>query len=445
MDADELVNLVAEAYAYGYPLVIMDMTKNVSTNIEQPHPVRARAPINQLGHYRKFPDHTMKTVVKPNVDTYYTIAWLDLADEPQVLYMPATDRYYLLPFYDAYTNVFASPGTRTTGTEEQEFIIVGPNWKGEIPEGLEPIQAPTEMVWMIARIQTNSVEDGETTVRDIQDGMGLMPLSEYGNDEYVHPKGNVTEEHQDIIPSKAIRALDINTYLNQVAQLMVTNPPATADSTILKKLSKIGFTAGKPFELSTDNLIVKTKLNALPEFIHKKIEEKRDNPDINLMTNGWRVIREGLGTYGTEYMKRAYIGFVGLGANWAEDAVYPTCVFDINGNPLEASNAYQLHFEPNELPPVNAFWSITAYNEDEFLVENELNRFALGDRDPIQYNEDGSLDFYIQTNPPEEEQLSNWLPIPEAGRFTLTMRLYWPKEEVLNGEWNPPFLIPVEE
>lgn len=137
---------------------------------------------------------------------------------------------------------------------------------------------------------------------------------------------------------------------------------------------------------------------------------------------------------------RAYVGFIGLGANWAEDAVYPTCVFDINGNPPDASRAYQLRFEENELPPVHSFWSITAYNEDEFLVENELNRFALGDRDPLQYNDDGSLDIFIQNKPPVEKPLSYWLPIPKDGRFTLTMRLYWPKEEVFNGTWKPPFL-----
>tara|TARA_Y100000385_G_C13010795_1_gene601557 strand:- start:1 stop:1335 length:1335 start_codon:yes stop_codon:yes gene_type:complete len=444
MNTDELMKLVGEAYVFGYPLVIMDMTKNVGTNIERPHPVKGNAPINQLGHYRKFPDHTMKTVVKPNVDTYYSIAWLDLAAEPQMLFMPATDRYYLLPFYDAYTNVFASPGTRTTGTEAQEFVIAGPNWEGEIPEGTQLIEAPTEMVWMIGRIQVNSVEDGATTVKAIQDEMKLLPLSAYGNNEYEQPKGSVAKENENIIPSKAVRDLDVNTYLNRVAQLMVKNPPQSADSAILKKLAQIGLISGKPFSLETDNIIVKTKLKALPNFIHKKMEATRDNPDASIMTNGWRVIREGLGTYGIDYMKRAYVDFVGLGANWVEDAVYPTCVFDLNGNPLEASNRYQLHFEANELPPVQAFWSITSYNADEFLVENEMNRFALGDRDPIQYNEDGSLDFYIQTKAPRKEQISNWLPIPEQGRFTLTMRLYWPKEEVLNGSWNPPFLIPIE-
>ena len=143
-----------------------------------------------------------------------------------------------------------------------------------------------------------------------------------------------------------------------------------------------------------------------------------------------------------DYLRRAYISFVGLGANIPEDAVYPNLTYDVNGNSLDASQQYQIHFDADQLPPVNAFWSLTAYNADEYLVENELNRFALGDRDDVTYNADSSLDFYIQSNPPEEDKMKNWLPIPKEGRFFLTMRLYWPKKEVLDGEWKMPFVIP---
>jgi len=160
ISSDELLQIIGESYVYGYPLVLMDLTKKVSTNTKKPHPTRAFAPINQLAHFREFPDHTLTAIVKPNVDTYYSIAWLDLEKEPQVLSVPATDRYYLLPFYDAYSNVFASPGTRTTGTEAQKFLIAGPDWTGETPPDLTLIQAPTNTVWMLGRIQVNSPEDG---------------------------------------------------------------------------------------------------------------------------------------------------------------------------------------------------------------------------------------------------------------------------------------------
>lgn len=441
IDAEEFLKRIGDAYLFGYPLVMMEMTKNSSTNIETPHPSKSSAPINQLGHYRTFPDHTMTKVVKPNVDTYYSIAWLDLSEGPQVLSMPATDRYYLLPFYDAYSNVFASPGTRTTGRDAQEFVIVGPNWEGNLPEGLSLIQAPTEMVWMLGRIQVNSPEDGATTVRAIQDQMKLVPLSAYGDPTYKAPKGMVKKDYENLIPSKAIQTLDVGDFLNQVAQLMVKNPPRVADSAMVKKLATIGLVAGEPFELTMDNLVLQMKLKGLPRFIHNKMKDRRDNPKLEDMRNGWNIITEGLGEYGTDYLRRAYVGFVGFGANWPADAIYPTAVFDRNGDRLEASKNYQLHFEADQLPPVNAFWSLTAYNADEFLVKNDLNRFALGDRDPIIYNEDGSLDFYIQSQPPTKEKMANWLPIPKEGRFTLVMRLYWPKEEALNGAWKPPFIV----
>jgi hypothetical protein len=209
-------------------------------------------------------------------------------------------------------------------------------------------------------------------------------------------------------------------------------------------MARIGLIPGQPFGVSTDNFILKTKLSKLPDFIHKKFEDRRAEPDRALLNNGWMLVSEGIGTYGTDFLRRAYIDFIGLGACIPEDAVYPNCSFDKNGNPLDANNKYTIHFEADQIPPVNAFWSLTAYNEDEFLVKNELNRFALGDRDDLKFNEDGSLDLYIQTNKPSGDQTQNWLPIPSNGPFYLTLRLYWPKQEVLDGKWKIPFVVPVK-
>ena len=258
ISSNELLATLGEAYLFGYPLVLMDITKNVATNIEEPHPSKAHAPINQLGHYRTFPDHTMTTIVKPNVDTYYTSAWLDLAKEPQVLFMPATERYYLLPMLDAYSNVFASPGTRTTGSEAQTFLIVEPNWQGETPHGMSLIQAPTEMVWLLGRIQVNSPEDGATTVKTIQDQMDLRPLSAFGKADYKHPIGTVNTDYEKTIPVKAIQELSTKDYLNRLADLMTVNQAKSADSLIIEKMKRIGLEAGKPFDLTADNLILNT-------------------------------------------------------------------------------------------------------------------------------------------------------------------------------------------
>ncbi len=444
ISTDELLKTIGESYVYGYPLVLMDLTKNVTTNAKIPHPTKSIAPINQLGHYRKFPDHTLTAIVKPNVDTYYSIAWFDLKQGPQVLSMPATDRYYLLPFYDAYSNVFSSPGTRTTGTDALDLLVVGPDWKGTVSEGMKLIHAPTNMVWMIGRIQVNSDGDGATNVREIQNKMRLVPLSAFGDESYIAPRGEVKKEYKNVIPVKSMETLDIYSYLNTMSELMVDNPPSIADSAMVRKMAKIGLVPGKPFDFYADNFILRTKLGKLPEFIHNKLHTRRAEPDKTLLQNGWMLVNDGIGKYGTDYLRRAYIDFIGLGALLPEDAVYPNCTFDKNGNRLNASQKYQIHFDADQIPPVNAFWSLTAYNADEFLVENDLNRFALGDRDDLKYNEDGSLDFYIQTNPPTEDKMKNWLPIPESGAFYLTLRLYWPKEKVLKGEWKIPSVDLVE-
>jgi len=270
--------------------------------------------------------------------------------------MPATDRYYLLPMLDAYSNVFASPGTRTTGTEAQEMMIAGPNWDGEIPQGVNLIKAPTEMVWVLGRIQVNDAEDGATTVKDIQDGMRLVPLSAYGNADYSPPVGIVQPENTGIVPVKKIQDLDVATYFNRMSEMMVHNPPKAADSMIVKRMAKIGLVPGQPFQLSTDNFILKTKLSKLPDFIHQQFKNRRANPDTSLLANGWMAIHEGIGSYDIDYSRRAYIDFVGLGANIPEDAVYPNCTSDINGNPLDASKSYHIHFDKDQLPPVHAFW-----------------------------------------------------------------------------------------
>lgn len=441
---EELLSILGESYVFGYPLVLMDLTKKVSTNIESPDPDRSFAPVNQFGHARSFPDHTLTAVVKPNVDTYYSIAWLDLEKEPLVLSVPATKHYYLLPILDAYSNVVESPGTRTTGSDAQRYLIAGPGWEGEVPEGLGLLKSSTQMNWLLGRIQVNNPEEGTTTVRDFQNGLNLVPLSAYGQEDYTPPVGIVKEENKGLVPVKAIQDLDVNTYFNRVAALMEKNPPKAEDAEMVKKMAKIGLEPGKPFNLDVDGLILNTKLKALPGFIHGKMEDRRAEPDKQMLTNGWMLVREGIGTYGTDYLRRAYIDFIGLGACIPEDAMYPNCAFDANGERLDAGKKYQLHFAADELPPVNAFWSLTAYNEDEFLVKNDLNRFSLGDRDKLSFNEDGSLDLYIQSKAPEEKHMQNWLPIPESGDFFLTLRLYWPKEEVLNGSWNIPSVIPQE-
>ncbi len=438
--ADLYLNTLVEAYLYGYPLLLMNYTQQLSTNTIKPHPVIPRAPINQLGHYRKYPDHNSKAVVKPNVDTYYSIAWFDLSQGPQLLHMPATDRYYLLPFYDAFTNVFASPGTRTHGQQEVNLMIVGPDHQGDAVDGYELIQSPTYLAWMIARIETYDDNDGNTVVRRIQDHMDLRPLSAIKDTNYHAPLGQLNPTLTDMIPVQKMENLSISEYINELTSLLAKERTAPYDSAIIHKLSTIGIEPGRPFELPKDNFVLKQKLEAVPRIIHKRMRDRKSKGDTSLMINNWTMLTSKLGDYRDDYLMRSYVSFVGLGANLAQDAIYPFTTIDADGHPLDGAKEYFIHMESHELPPAKAFWSLTAYNEDDFLIENEVNKYAINSKDSLQYNADGSLDLIISASPPKGMNRNNWLPVSSYEGFSLTMRIYWPEERALDGEWMPPLV-----
>jgi DNA sulfur modification protein DndE len=432
---DSVLALVQQAYLYGYPIMMMDATKKVSTNVAAPIPGKPIAPINQFGHFRTFPDANFKDVVKPNCDTYYSLAWLDLASEPLVLSVPNTNgRYYLLPMLDAYTNVFASPGKRTTGTEEGNFFITGPAFTGSIPAGMRPIKAPTNMVWILGRTQTNSKQDGATVVKIIQDAYKLTPLSKWGTP--YKPEMQKTDTSVPKMPPPVwVENMAIETYFNKLNQLMQENPPPAMDSAFLEKIVPLGLGAGKQFDLSAFDAATQEKLKAIPAAVHAGLREATGK--MGTLENGWNVTRTGMGTYGTNYVQRAVVALIGLGANLNEDACYPNCQVDETGQKLNGAKKYIMHFEKGQTPPVNAFWSITMYGSDELLVANPINRFAIGDRDHLKYNDDGSLDIFIQHERPGKDKEANWLPAAKED-FSITMRLYWPKETFMNGSWKIP-------
>ncbi len=427
---EKFVEIARKAYVYGYPMILMDYTEKVSTNYEKP--AGMFAPINQIGNNRQFPDDKFTAIVKPNLDTYYSMAWIDLKAEPIVFTVPASDRYYLMPLLDAYSNVFSSPGTRTTGTGAHTFLLTGSHWKGDVPAGMGQIKAPTNRVWLIGRTQVNSAEDGATVVAAFQDGLSLVPLSKYRTG-YTPPLGKVSEEVKKIVPVDATRALSITDYFNKLAELMVDNPPAEADAPLIKEMESIGIVAGKKFSMDDFSPELKKKLNAVPEVVHQdwvaKATGKKD-PGVPIV-NYWM--------YSTDL-----VAFVGLGANLAKDAIYPSTTMDSEGNTILGTNKYVIHFDKDSLPPVNAFWSLTAYNSKDFLIANPINRFAIGDRDKLNFNEDGSLDIYIQNTDPGGDKTANWLPSTKEGLTNLTLRLYWPKESVLDGTWKVPGVKKVE-
>ncbi|GMG93650.1 hypothetical protein Cmtc_48700 [Cupriavidus sp. TKC] len=419
--------LSAEVFTYAYPLVLMDVTREVAT---------AKVPVNTFGHKRAFPDAAFTDVVSPNADTLYSSAWLDLSKEPMVLSVPDTGgRYYLMPMLDAWTNVFASPGKRTTGTKRGVFAIVGPNWQGQLPKGVKEIKSPTDMAWLIGRIQTNGKQD-YANVHRLQDQFRLVPLSAWrkGSRTAVQPVPRAAMIDTETPPAEQVAAMDAQAFFTRLAALLPANPPAADDAAMVEKMQRMGIKAGQPFKTT---VLEPSTARAVQEGASAALTMIKANGRKSAAGNmGWRVQRD-IGVYGTDYGRRAVVAMFGLGANLPEDAIYPTARADAMGRPFDGGSRYVLHFDKSQLPPVKAFWSLTMYNDKQAFVSNSMQRYAIGSRDRLRYNRDGSLDIYIQYERPDERKVSNWLPAPPDA-FNLMLRAYWPDQVVLDGKWMPP-------
>ncbi len=424
-----------DAYLYLYSLITMDLTRLQSTNIA-PDKEPLKAPANMFVSAASFPAADFKTVVRPNFDTLYSSAWLDLTEEPMVVSMPSTDgRYYLLPMLDMWTDVFASPGWRTTGTEAQTFLVTGPGWSGDVPEGLSQLKAPTPYVWIIGRIQTNGPDDYDS-VHKIQDGITVRPLSQIDNADW-QPAPVKIDPDVDMKspPKEKVDGMSAAEFFAYGAELLKLHPPHPTDQPIIARMKRIGIEPGKSFDMAAADPAVQKGLEGVPQAAQDLMEWKV--PTLARVTNNWSMNTDTMGVYGNYYLKRAIVTQVGLGANLPQDAIYPLNLGDKDGKPLDGMENYTIHFEKDEIPPVDAFWSITLYDTDGFQVANGLNRFAVSSWMPFKYNDDGSLDLYFQNESPGADKEANWLPAPK-GPFNLTMRLYAPKSEALTGKWNPP-------
>jgi hypothetical protein len=431
---EEAAKLGVEAVVYGYPLVIVDVTRQVQTNVEEPNH-RGHAPINQFSNFLKYPTAANKDVVRFNVDTLYSFAWLDLSKEPMVLSLPDTDgRYYLMPMLDAWTNVFASPGKRTTGTKADNFAIVGPDWKGELPDGVKEIKSPTNTAIIAGRTQANGPADYRA-VNALQAQYKLTPLSSFGK-PYTPPKGAVDPTiDMKTPPVDQVNGMSAEAFFKRLAALMKSNPPPPADAPMLKKLAKIGIVPGEEFDMKKlDPAVAKSLEKSVQAAVAKVGAAARET---GKPVNGWRILPMNTGNYGTDYDLRAVVAMLGLGANIPQDAIYPTVFVDADGKALTGANRYVLHFDKGQFPPVNAFWSVTMYNAQSFFVDNPLNRYNIAGWMPLKFNDDGSLDIYIQRDSPGNDKESNWLPAAQE-EFSMNLRLYWPKESALDGTWKPP-------
>lgn len=430
MDATTGRNIGRDGYIYFYPLVLMEISRRQMTDTG-PGPVRA--PCNVFAHNFTFPKGGFKTVVRPNFDTYYSLVWLDLREQPVLISTPTAParQYYILQALDFWTDVFASITPKNTGLEAGDYAFVGPNWKGELPKGVIRIDSPTNYVWILGRTAASGPQD--EAARALQRGYKATLLSYWpnGGPPIPHPKNPSVDFRTP--PPKQVEAMSASAFFSLAAQLLVDNPPHVNDWPIMQRLRRAGWQIGAGYGSPLDpaaEAALEAGMKEGKKIIAAGLEKA------GVLANGWRTSMD-LGTYGADYLKRAATALFGIGANLPEDSLYPTLWTDVDGKALIGENPYLLRFEAGKLPPAGAFWSITLYDWDGYPVPNRLNRYALGDRDQLVYGADGSLDLWVGGSEPNKDRLPNWLPAGD-GQFTLLMRVYDPGMEMLDGRWTPP-------
>lgn len=461
-----------QAYLYGYPLVLGDVTREVLVAPGPRGPESGRpawsAPINQFGHLRAFPTPEVRDVVSPNADTLYSIAWLDLSKEPMVLHTPDLGkRWMLMMLMDAWSNVTATAGTRLDGQGAQNYLVTGPGWVGEVPTGMRRLSTTTPYAGLIGRTLTQNKDD-YAAANALQNLYVLTPLSQWGK-TYTPPPAELTPDaliDTKTPPVRQVGHMDTTQFFDRLAKGMQTNPPPAVDAPMLEKLAGLGVVPGQHFQPEKLSAAQRQGLDDAVAAV-KMLFEMRSagtQADVSIgssqrwalgqlislsnkfvlnLQNNW-LLPLNMGAYGTNYSLRAIVALMGYGANLPIDAVYGFAVVDANDAPLDSQRSYRLHFDKTQLPPIGsgAFWSLTMYDQSGFFVSNPIHRYAIGDRDKLQFGTDGSLDIFIQHAPPSEDKKANWLPAPAEGGFKVVIRVYDPQPQVLDGRWVPPAVQP---
>ena len=423
-----------QAYVYGFPLIVMDLTKDQGTAVAKAG--EFTAPVNQFSLMPHYPDASFRAVPRTGLDTLFAVSWADLDKEPLVLSVPDTnDRYYVIALFDMWSNVFASIGKRTTGTGAQNFLIAGPRWQGAPPADVKQVyRSPTRFVWVNGQMRADGPKDYDV-VNALQRQYKLTPLSAWGQ-PYVPPAEVTVAPGVDTqtSPLAQVQKMDAGTFFGRLARLMKDNPPAAADTAMVEKLKAVGIEPGKDFDITKIDPDTANGLQrAMDGFALLEKGVKKLKTD-----NGWIVMPKDMANYGTDYETRAGIAFVGLGAILPVDIAYPTAFDDGENKPLDAANRYVLHFDKGQTPPANVSWSISMYDPQGYYVPNKIDRYNLAAWMPLKDNPDGSLDIVIQSASPGADKEANWLPAPASGPFNLVIRVFWPKEAMLDGSYKVP-------
>jgi hypothetical protein len=422
--------LGTEAYEYGIPLMEFVRQARQQTSVTVPNSL-SDAPLNQLGSARHLATAKNQVIVQPNNDTLYTMGHLDLSKTALILHVPKmpNHRYYSFEFLDPYTNVFHYIGTRTTG-----------DGAGTYPAGVRRIHSSYEHVWLVGRTLVYGASD-LPAVYKIQDGYKLIPLAGYlkrGLSWKAPRPAKIITKHT---PAKEPTGV---AFFDQLGTALAQNPPPKRDAPILSKLRQIGVGVG--LHPSKEHLSgpVLAGLNAAADGGPTSVFTLRTQIAAASIGkhNGWFVPPFINGAFGTNYGYRAVVALYGIAANKPQEALYIVGAESVGHGLLNGAHDYVIHFPAGQLPPARYFWSLTMYDQNFFLVQNPINRYALGSHSKgLKRNADGSLDIYVQRTAPAGHQ-SNWLPAPATGNFEVTLRMYGPKPVALQQRYVYP---PIEQ
>ncbi len=437
----EVRAIAKEAYTYGFPMV--DSYRIQHAYFVDREGREFKAPWNQILNVPRVFTPEDKAIQTPNSDTPYSFLGLDLRAEPIVVTVPAMEkeRYFSLQLVDAYTHNFGYLGTRTTGNDGGSFLIAGPRWTGETPKGIKKvIRSETEFVMSGFRTQVFNPGDLDN-VKKVQAGYKVQPLSTFLG-QPAPPAPPAIDFIKPLTAEQQKTSLEFFSALNFLLQFCPTHPSETE---LMARFAKIGVVAGKKIDVSALSPDIKSAMQAgMTDAWAEFAELKKSHIDpgtlkMNVMF-GTREFLKG------NYLYRMAGAVLGIYANSKEEALYPIYSIDADGQKLDGANRYTVRFAPGQFPPVNAFWSLTMYElPASLLVANPLNRYLLnsGMMPKFVKDADGGLTLSIQNESPGKDKEANWLPAPK-GPFVMFMRLYWPKEEALNGTWTQPLLTKVK-
>jgi hypothetical protein len=436
LDAGQARSIASDAYVYAYPLVLMDVARQVQTNVEAADTAMGGgAPANQFTHMRRPADALLHGVSYPDVETLWSSLWFDVSKEPLLIEIPdAGGRYYTMTLADMWTDVFAAPGTRTVQDGSQVYAIVAPTWQGKLPKPAIALRAPTSAGLLTLRVAFRGMSEAGAA-QSFQAGLQATPLSRWGKKSAPQPS------HFDVAlsrrsPVEQVAEMKPQAFFAAFAELAAKYPPHANDYPILQRMARLGLAPQTRFDMSR-----------LPPDIRMAVEAGVQRGQASVRSpmqprprrgDAWHMPDRRRGAYGTDYALRARAARAALVTPLPEDVIEVLASTDSDGRPLDGSFRYEVRFDRGQLPPVDAFWSMTLYNDRRELYDNRIGLYAVGSRHPLVPAADGTATAYVQYAQPVGEQVRNWLPAPQSGRFALMLRLYQPSEDAVEGMWTPP-------